>query len=118
MCISPDIDSLPRYEYDEHDCDEREVLTKAAFLWLGKGTIVRLDCSMQCQVRTLAGPRLFPADIYVKIPLGHSKRRTREKPGCKNHTIGKLRGPSHFLGPIFINPKRPFPANKNGLRSK
>ena len=45
--------------------------------------------------------------------LGHSKRR--EKPGCKNQTTEKLRGPSHFLGPIFVNPKRPFPATKRAF---
>ena len=46
-------------------------------------------------------------------PLGHSKRR--DKPGCKNQTIDKLRDPSHFLGPTFVNPKRPFPATKRAF---
>ena len=50
---------------------------------------------------------------YEKSLLGHSKRR--EKPGCKNQTIEKLRDPSHFLGPIFVNPKHPFPATKRAF---
>ena len=33
MYISPD--KPPRCEYDEHDRDECEMLTKATFLWLG-----------------------------------------------------------------------------------
>ena len=35
--------------------------------------------------------------------------------GCKNQAIEKLRGPSHFLGPIFVNPKHPFPATKRAF---
>ena len=44
------------------------------------------------------------------VHLGHSKRR--EKPSCKNQTIGKSRDPPHFLGPIFVKAKRPFAATK------
>ena len=51
--------------------------------------------------------------ILVKVRLSHSKRR--EKPSCKNQTIGKLRDPSHFLGPIFVNSKHPFPATKRAF---
>jgi len=47
------------------------------------------------------------------IGLSHSK--WREKPSCKNQTIGKLRDPSHFLGPIFVNSKHPFPATKRAF---
>ena len=47
---------------------------------------------------------------------GHSKRR--DKPGCKNQTNEKLLDPSHFLGPTFGNPKRPFPATKSAFEVK
>ena len=47
------------------------------------------------------------------VHSSHSKRR--EKPSCKNQTIEKLRDPSHFLGPIFVNPKHPIPATKRAF---
>ena len=53
------------------------------------------------------------AQVRGRASSSHSKRR--EKPSCKNQTIGKLRDPSHFLGPIFVNSKHPFPATKRAF---
>ena len=45
--------------------------------------------------------------------LGHSKQCLQnwlQKPNFE-----KLRDPSHFLGPIYVHPKRPFPATKRAF---
>ena len=65
---------------------------------------------LYCYTRTI--PKWQVGD-NSPAPLSHSKRR--EKPSYKNQTIGKLRDPSHFLGPIFVNSKHPFPATKRAF---
>ena len=47
------------------------------------------------------------------IRLGHSKRCVQNR--LQKPNFEKLRDPSHFLGPIYVNPKRPFPATKSSF---
>ena len=55
----PDSLPRPRYEYDEHDCDEREMhmYTKATPLRLSTGAAVRL-------ARSIFVPSIFPGAAH------------------------------------------------------
>ena len=47
---------------------------------------------------------------------GHSKRCVQNR--LQKPNFEKLRDPSHFLGPNYVNPKRPFPATKRAFEVK